>query len=161
MSCIDALMRALCACKKMAIRIFDTCKMIAIRACGTCKKIAIASFGILKKIAITALGPLLDYGLYYYDLYSDTYFSYTLAHNCHWIYFTSSVGILVSSYIITVGYLRCHFQVIWIFIIKPTLYHVRAASVNFWQPRPSWWWPHQQCAAARPWGCFSRGWPKT
>ena len=112
MSCIDALMRALCACKKMAIRIFDTCKMIAIRACGTCKKIAIASFGILKKIAITALGPLLDYGLYYYDLYSDTYFSYTLANNCHWNYFKTSVCILASSYLVTVAYLRCHFQVI-------------------------------------------------
>ena len=86
-SCFDALMRA-------------------------CKKIATVSFGVLKKIAITALGPLLDYGLYYYDLYSDTYFTYTLANNCHWRFFTTSIGILVSSYIITVAYLRYHLQVI-------------------------------------------------
>ena len=78
-------------------------------------KIATISFSILKKIAITALGPLLDYGLYYYDLYSDTYFTYTLANNCHWRYFTFSVGILFSSYFITVAYLRYHVQVIFEF----------------------------------------------
>ena len=82
---------------------------------ATCKKIATVSFGILKKITITALGPLLDYGLYYYDLYSDSYFTYTLANNCHWIYFTFSVGILLSSYFITVAYLRYHVQVIFEF----------------------------------------------
>ena len=87
---------------QMAIRMFVTCKMIAT-----------VSFVILKKLAITALGPLLDYGLYYYDLYSDTYFTFTLAKNCHWKFFTSSIGILVSSYIITVAYLRCHFKVIF------------------------------------------------
>ena len=90
MSCIDALMRA-------------------------CKQIAIRAFGILKKIIVTALGPLLEYGLYYFDLYSDGYFTYTLASNCHWRYFTFSVGILLSSYFITVAYLRYHIQVIFEF----------------------------------------------
>ena len=86
---------------------------MAITVFFTCKKIATVSFVILKKLAITALGPLLDYGLYYYDVYSDTYFTFTLAKNCHWKFFTSSIGILVSSYIITVAYLRCHFKVIF------------------------------------------------
>jgi len=98
-SCFDALMHTL---RQMAITVFFTCK-----------KVATVSFGVLKKIAITALGPLLDYGLYYYDLYSDTYFTYTLANNCHWRFFASSIGILVSSYIITVVYLRCHLQENW------------------------------------------------
>ena len=98
-SCFDALMRTL---RQMAITVFFTCK-----------KVATVSFVILKKLAITALGPLLDYGLYYYDLYSDTYFTFTLANNCHWRFFASSIGILVSSYIITVVYLRCHLQVIF------------------------------------------------
>ena len=89
-----------------------TCKQISIRAFVTCIKIATVAFGILKKIAITALGPLLDYGLYYYDLYSDALFSYTLVHNCHWYYFSASVCILASSYVITVAYLRYHMQVI-------------------------------------------------
>ena len=113
MSCIDALMRALRACKQMTIRAFVTCKQSAIRGFLICKVIATILFGILKKITITALGPLLDYGLYYYDLYSDTYFTYTLAKNCHWIYFSFSVGILLSSYFITVAYLRYHVQVIF------------------------------------------------
>ena len=90
-----------------------TFRQMAIRVFVMCKIVATVSFDVLKKLAITALGPLLDYGLYYYDLYSDTYFSYTLAHNCHWKFFTSSIGILVSSYIITVAYLRYHFQVIF------------------------------------------------
>ena len=100
-SCIDALMRA---CKQIAIRVFVTCKLIAFIA-----------FGILKKMTITAFGPLLDYGLYYFDLYSDSYFTYTLANNCHWKYFTFSVGILLSSYLITAAYLRYHVQVIFEF----------------------------------------------
>ena len=99
MSCIDALMR--------------TCKQITIRVFVTLKKIALIAFGILKKITITALGPLLDYGLYYYDLYSDSYFTYTLANNCHWNYFIFSVGIILSSYFITVAYLRYHVKVIF------------------------------------------------
>ena len=101
MACIDVLMRALRWCKQMVIRAFVTCKIIAI-----------LTFGVLKKIAITALGPLLDYGLYYYDLYSDGYFTYTLANNCHWKYFTFSLGIILSSYVITAAYLRYHVQVI-------------------------------------------------
>ena len=101
-SCIDTLMRLLCACKRMAIRAFVICK----------KKVILA-FGVLKKIIIMALGPLLDYGLYYYDIYTDAMFSYTLANNCHWRYFSSSVGILLSSYFITVAYLRYHVLVIF------------------------------------------------
>ena len=98
------------------------CKQIAITVFVTCKKIAFIAFGILKKMTITALGPLLDYGLYYYDLYSDSYFTYTLANNCHWKYFSFSIGILLSSYFITVAYLRYHVQVIFEFLfIKPTL----------------------------------------
>ena len=95
------------------MRALRACKQLAIGAFVTCMVIATVIFGILKKITITALGPLLDYGLYYYDLYSDSYFTFTLANNCHWNYFTLSVGILLSSYFITVAYLRYHVQVIF------------------------------------------------
>ena len=107
-SCIDALMLT---CKQIAIRVFVTCMNLAIRAFFTCKKLATIAFGILKKIAITAFGPILEYGLYYYDLFSDSFFSYTMASNCHWRYFAVSICIMVSSYFVTVAYLRYHVQV--------------------------------------------------
>ena len=67
--------------------------------------------GTLKKIAITAFGPILDYTLYYYDLFSDSFFTYTMASNCHWKYFVTSICIMASSYFVTVAYLRYHVQV--------------------------------------------------
>ena len=51
---------------------------------------------------------MLDYGLYYYDIYTDAVFSGTLQRNCHNKYFFTCVSIMVSSYIMTVAYLKHH-----------------------------------------------------
>ena len=69
--------------------------------------------GTCKNIGITVFGPLLDYGLYYYDLFSDTFFTYTMLNNCHFKYFATSICIMVSSYFVTVAYLRCHVKESW------------------------------------------------
>ena len=69
--------------------------------------------GTCKNIGITVFGPLLDYGLYYYDLFSDTVFTYTMLNNCHFKYFATSICIMVSSYFVTVAYLRYHVQESW------------------------------------------------
>ena len=69
--------------------------------------------GTCKNIGITVFGPLLDYGLYYYDLFSDTFFTYTMLNHCHFKYFATSICIMVSSYFVTVAYLRYHVQESW------------------------------------------------
>ena len=51
---------------------------------------------------------MLDYGLYYYDIYSDAVLSRTLRRNCHDKYFFTCISIMVSSYILTVAYLKHH-----------------------------------------------------
>ena len=73
--------------------------------------------GTIKKIAITTFGPILEYSLYYYDLFSDSFFTFTLANNCHWRYFATSICIMASSYFVTVAYLRYHVQVTMLVII--------------------------------------------
>ena len=77
----------------------------------------VALMSTLKKIAITAFGPILEYSLYYYDLFSDSFFTYTMASNCHWRYFVTSICIMVSSYFVTVAYLRYHVQVTMLVIM--------------------------------------------
>ena len=66
-----------------------------------------------KNIFITALGPVLDYGLYYYDIYSDSKFASTMKENCHEKFFATSMSIVVTSYLLTVGYLRYHLNESW------------------------------------------------
>ena len=90
-----------------------TCKNICITALVTCKKIGITALVACKKICITALGPVLDYGLYYFDIFTDAKFALTMKDNCHQKFFRASVSIAVTSYLLTVCFLRYHLSESW------------------------------------------------
>ena len=62
------------------------------------------------KILLTIIGPLLTYGLYYFDLYSDTYNMITLFVNCHFYYGLTSLTIMLISYISTAMFLKYKFN---------------------------------------------------
>ena len=66
-----------------------------------------------KNICITAFGPVLDYGLYYFDIFSDAKFASTMKDNCHQKFFRASVSIAVTSYLLTVFFLRYHLNESW------------------------------------------------
>ena len=62
------------------------------------------------KLLLTIIGPLLSYGLYYFDLYSDTYNMITLFVNCHFYYGSMSLAIMLISYISTAIFLKYKFD---------------------------------------------------
>ena len=65
---------------------------------------------LVAKIILTIIGPLLTYGLYYFDLYSDTYNMISLFLNCHYYYGTMSLAIMLVSYISTAIFLKFKFN---------------------------------------------------
>ena len=83
---------------------------------------------------------MLDYGLYYYDIYADAVLSNTLRRNCHDNYFLACVSIMVSSYILTAAYLKHHFNeptkraVFYPFYHRRTLFrHIKRNVLAIWQ----------------------------
>ena len=65
---------------------------------------------LVAKIFLTMIGPMLTYGLYYLDLFSDTYNMITLFINCHFYYGVMSLAIMLLSYITTTICLKYKFD---------------------------------------------------
>ena len=61
---------------------------------------------MLLNVAKTMMGPVFSSVLYYYDLVSDAFNAYQLNQNCHKWYASTSVVIMITSYITTVLFLN-------------------------------------------------------
>ena len=61
---------------------------------------------LIGKLGMTLIGPVLTYGLYYYDYFSDLSLMITLFINCHYYYGITSIVIMVLSYVTSAIFLK-------------------------------------------------------
>ena len=57
--------------------------------------------------------PALTWLLYHLDILSDVLQMHTLKENCHYLFYGSSIAILVVSFMVTAVYVKHHFNVSW------------------------------------------------
>ena len=65
----------------------------------------------LLKIVLTLSGPIFTYGLYYFDIFSDFFFTITLFMNCHKYYGITSLTIICLSFATTAVFMKFRFNI--------------------------------------------------
>ena len=70
-------------------------------------------FWFLKTFALFIWIPIRIWGLYYADVLSDFVQMFSLYNNCHTNFFFISFGIIFSSYLITVAYIKFSENMKW------------------------------------------------
>ena len=78
------------------------------------------SMNVIKNVAKLCFGPVLTYGLYHFDLFSDFMQAINLFLNCHHIYGALTVVFILLSYGISVALLRYHRNMV---LSKASVYH--------------------------------------
>ena len=69
-------------------------------------------------LSLSLLMPIFKWILYHIDIASDLWQAWEFYTNCHYIYFASNIGIIISSFLVTSIYAKFYLGLRWLDSIR-------------------------------------------